>query len=250
MDHLCDRGAAGTALRLLMGALVLAACSARSPRPPATAPAAIDAGSVLARVRVREDSVQTLRARFTSVAQHGDEERSAEGVLLVKKPDRFRLRLLSPFGFTVFDYTSVQGELHVELPLQGQRFTNANLPTEGPLATMDLRPAFLRAEAAFPGTCAPQDTESDVLVRCRDATGTLLRTLRIDRASGTVSQEVDFKGGEPQTVTQFGDYRAVGALDLPYLIQMNYPERAVRMTITVRSYEVNPALADDLFESD
>jgi outer membrane lipoprotein-sorting protein len=234
---------------VLLGGLLCGACATRPlpqpPRAPATAP-----GALLARLQAQEDSVRTLRVRFSSVARYGDAERTADGVLLVKKPDRFRVRLFAPFGFTVLDYTSVRGEVHVTLPLQGERLTGADLPADGGLAPVELRQAFLRAAAGVAQGCDARAADGNVLVSCRDTAGTLVRTLRIDPATGWVREEVNFLGGQSRSVTRFGDYRPVDALQLPFAIEMIDTQRPVAITITVRGYEVNPVLADELFDSE
>ena len=46
---------------------------------------------------------------------------------------------------------------------------------------------------------------------------------------------------------RFDDYRHVDSVDLPFQISLTYPEKNVHLEITVRSYEVNPTLADELF---
>jgi len=230
---------------LWAGALFIAACGTTA---PARRPSATDPLAVLDAVRAREARVHTLRVRFASELQQGDEKRSADGVLVVKKPDRFRMRLLAPFGFTVLDYAYVGGEVHLELPLQGQRLTNADLRDDALLAPAELRQAFLRAEAAFPGTCEPSAAHQEVVVGCRDDAGTLLRTIRIDAAGGTITEEVDVRDEKPWVVTRFQDYREAGSYLLPFVIEIAYPHRDVFMRITVRDYEVNPVLANDLFE--
>jgi hypothetical protein len=224
--------------------LILAACSkARRPLPePPAAPEVL-----LARVEAREAAIRTLRARFSSVATRGSEERRAEGVLLVKKPDRFRLRLLAPLGFTVFDYTSVAGRTHMVLPLRDAP-KNAPPPADVPVSPADLQDTFLRGASAVPETCEPRHADGTVLVTCRDQDGRMLRLLSISPSEGTLSQEITLRDGQPRVVARYSDYRRVDSTQLPFAIEIAYPAGDVRMRIAVRSYEVNPALADDLFE--
>ena len=54
--------------------------------------------------------------------------------------------------------------------------------------------------------------------------------------------------GQPQVVMQYSDYRPVESVELPFAIDLTYPEKNVHLAIAIRSYELNPSLADSLFE--
>jgi hypothetical protein len=230
--------------------LWMSACAARVSAPPASVPPALtgDPAAVYVAVRRHEESVRSIRARFSAVVYRTGEERRAEGVLLVKKPDRFRMRLLSPFGFTVFDYTSWGGHARMHLPLEGKELADDEIANQSAFSPADWRAAFLRADAAFPGECTPQAGAAETVVECRDAHGDLLREIRIETRTQAVSHEVSFAAGRPHLIAQFDDYRMVDTVLLPFAIELIYPERAVRMQIAVRGYEVNPQLADNLFD--
>src|SRR4029077_17363035 len=106
----------------------------------------------LAALRAEEDRVHSLRARFSSVTRMPGAERSADGVLLVAKPDRFRLRLMLPFGLTVFDYLNVGDHSWMTLPLADPQ-QRAHAQEFAPFSRDDLGQAFLRGAYAFPGDC-------------------------------------------------------------------------------------------------
>jgi hypothetical protein len=225
---------------------VLAGCpAARAPLPGV---AAADPADILAIVRAREERITSLRARFTARTRTPGGERSADGVLLVKKPDSFRLRLYLPFGLTVFDYVSVGERVQLSLPLEG-RIVNG--PPTGDLALFsqsDLGQAFLRGPQAFPGTCRPQwDGDGAVLVRCSDAAGVPQRRLRIDARTATIAEEISYAEGSERVVMRFEDYRVVDGGVLPFRIALSQPQRGVSVTISVRRHEVNPELKAELF---
>ncbi len=226
---------------------VVAACARPAARPPELPPAS--AAEVFAVMRRREETIRTLRARFSAVVHQGDTERRAEGVLLVKKPDRFRLRLLSPFGFTVFDYAVSATHATMELPLEGKRLRDDEIGTQSAFAPSDLRQAFLRGSAAFPGACTPTDSGTEVTVECVGDASTGRREIQIARATATVSRETSFDGDTPRLIITFTDYRVIGGLPLPFSIELRVPPRQVTMQITLRSYEVNPVLDDALFDA-
>jgi hypothetical protein len=230
---------------------MLAACAPRVAPLPVSVPA--DPAAVLALVRQREDAIHTLRARFSATVYHGDSVRRAEGVLLVKKPDRFRLRLLSPFGFTVFDYVAHGAHALMQLPLEGQQLADDEIGAQSPFSPLDFRQAFLRGAAAFPGRCTPAAAGAEVVVDCRDERGVRLREIRIARATATVIGETSFADAQPRLVLQFGDFRAVGGagagLALPFAVELRAPQRQVTMQIAVHADEINPLLADALFDA-
>lgn len=201
-----------------------------------------------AAVRSREAEVQTLRARFAARVHRGAEVRRADGVLLVKKPDRFRLRLFSTFGLTVFDYTSWETHDRMELPLEGKRFADAEIADHSPFSPADMRHVFLRTTEPGAARCSAQSVGGETVVDCRDAEGQTARLIRIQNTTRAVAQEIRFVAGQPDLIMQFDDYRRVEAVDLPFKIDLIYPEKDVHLEIAVRSYEVNPMLADSLFE--
>ncbi len=224
--------------------MVTACAGQRRHLPPA--PAA-DPVALLARVRAGEEGIVTLRARFSADTRAGGEGRSAEGVLLVKKPDRFRMRLMLPFGPTIFDYVSWGERTQVTLPLQG--ISGAAPPAAlAPFSREDLGQAFLRGAHAFPGTCVPRRETDAVVVLCRDPGGTLLRRVDIDPNAGTIRNETSFEAGRPRMVLRYGDYRSIDAAPLPFHVAMVYPERNLSVDIAISKYDVNPKLSDDLFQ--
>ena len=226
-------------------ALMVAGCARqRGPLPPT--PAA-DPTALLAQVRANEERIGSLRARFTANTSAGGEERRTDGVLLVKKPNRFRMRLMLPFGPTIFDYVSWGERSQLTLPLQGSD-SSAPPPGVAPFSRADVDEAFLRGSHAFPGTCMPRRDSGAVVVLCRDAGGALLRRLNLDPNTGTIGDETSFEGGVPRMVLRYGDYRAVGDQYMPFHVTMIYPQRDLSVDITISSYELNPQLSDALFE--
>jgi outer membrane lipoprotein-sorting protein len=219
-------------------ALTLTACP-RAPQRPPKLPAAPEAR--LAAVRAEEDRIHSLRARFSSVTRLPGDERSADGVLLVAKPDRFRLRLMLPFGLTVFDYLNVGERTWMTLPLADPQ-QRAHAEQFAPFSRDDLGQAFLRGAYAFPGDCtAATADDAEVVVRCR-VDGALRRSLLIGNEG--ILEETSYAGDAPRMVIHYADYRG----GLPYHITLEYPQHQQSVDITIERYEVNPTLSDDLFQ--
>lgn len=226
--------------------MLIDACSSRIAAPPA-GEIDVTPAAVYGAVRRQEAAVQTLRARFSARVDRDGEVRRADGVLLVKKPDRFRLRLLLPFGPTVFDYTSWDNHDRMQLPLEGKQFSDAEIADHAPFSPADLRAVFLGTDGGL--QCSAQGGAVETIVECRDREGAVARLIRVQTATRRVAQEVHFVAGQPALIMQFDDYRQVESADLPFLISLMYPEKHVHLEITVRSYEVNPTLADELFDA-
>lgn len=234
----------------LSGFLVpLAIAAGCATPPPAASPppgCAGDAATVLACVRAREDAVRSLRARFRATTRRQGESHATNGVLLVSKPDRFRLRLMLPFGLTVFDYTRDGRRSAVSLPLRGPDNQGAD-DGAPPFGDIDLAEAFLRGEYAFPGACSAEEDGAHVRVACRDGDGRLLRELVLDPASGTIASEVSHDGERPRLALAYSEYRVVDGAVLPFRIDLAYPQRGVALAIEIEHYQVNPDLGAALF---
>lgn len=233
--------------------LALAACSAPKANPP-SASCGGEPAAVLACVRGREDGVTAMRARFTAISDSAGERTTTSGVVLVAKPDRFRLRLMLPFGLTVFDAVESDGHLQMSLPLQGGEITDAQRAPL-PFTQSDLEEAFLRGDHAFPGTCeASAGRAGEVVVRCRRGDGRV-RVLHLDERTATITDEASFASaaasaaGTPHFTIAYSEDRAVapsGAV-LPHRIRLAYPARRISLDIEIEKYEVNPALSPALF---
>lgn len=228
---------------------LLGLVSCRTTRQVGVPVASTDPATIFAMVREREAHIGTLRARFNADTQRGDEKHSADGVLLVMKPDRFRLRLMLPLGLTVFDYVSWGGHAQMSLPMENRVVSDPAADNHLAFTHEDLAQAFLRGPKAFPGTCTPShDDPADVVVLCRDGSGTIVRRMRIDLHNATPLDETSYQAGQPRLIIRYGDYRLVDDTLLPFRIAMRYPQQNVSLDITIQRYEVNPRLADSLFQ--
>jgi len=222
-------------------ALLVAGCAAAKPAPPAAC--GNEPAAVLGCVRAREDAVRSLRARFAATTHREAESHRSLGVLLVSKPQRFRLRLMLPLGLTILDYVREGERISVALPLQEEGDAAPSF------ADLDLAEAFLRGPFAFPGACTAVAADGgEVAVECRAADGALLRSFRLDAASATIVAETSWRDGEPRLELRYADYRPTAGTLLPWRISLAYPDRAVTLAIEIERYEVNPALPAELFQ--
>lgn len=186
--------------------------------------------------------MRSLRAVFRAEV-HGAAASTTSGVLVVRKPDRFRLRLMLPFGMTVFDYLKAGESVQVSLPLRGDAAADGDGPM--PFSDVDLSQAFLRGAWAYPGVCrARAGAAAEVLVDCLDEGGATLRRLRLDADGARLREEISYEHGRPRFSIRYADYGEDG---LPYRIVLGQPDREARLEIAVERYDLNPPLAESLF---
>ena len=216
--------------------LLLAACARVAPAPPPPAPT----GDPLAIVRQRAAALRTLRAQFDAVAHFPGGERESSGVLIVRQPGDARLRLVAPFGLTVFDGLRTGGRTYVDAPLASDR-------EEASLAFMRVGPADSVLFGAGAGdTCRPAAADrADTAASWCGSPPT--RWVIVDRATATLLSETELENGTPIATRSYGDYRDVAGTPLPYRIRIEYPQKQVSVDIAVTKYELNPTLRDDQF---
>lgn len=224
----------------------LCGCSYETaPRPPELPSS--DPASVLQIVQRREEAIQSLRAVFTAETALESRTRKVDGVLVVRKPDRFRLRMML-LNLTVLDYLRAGDEVKAQIPIEEEE-SAAQRAKFLALARDDFASAFLRGAYAFPGACRtrPFDQES-VQVTCGALSDqTTSRVVIIDAKTGFIRSEVSYLGNEPRMILQYGEYRPSGEAWMPHHIRMTHPREKRTMVIQVSRYELNPALGDELF---
>src|SRR5262249_42706662 len=130
-------------------------CACRARQPALTSAPPTDPARLWETVRAREERIVSLRARFVAENERNGEKHRVSGVLLVKKPAKFRLRMMLPFGLTVFDYVSWGARAQLSLPLEDRVVNGPPWDEAVAFSQEDLGQAFLRGANAFPGTCAP-----------------------------------------------------------------------------------------------
>lgn len=225
----CSRRREGRA-RALLVLLALAGCARVPPLPPAPP------GDPLAVARQRVAAVRTLRARFDAVARVPGGERRSAGVLLVRAPGDWRLRLVAPFGLTVLDAVHVAGRTTITAPLGGGGGDTA--------AFTRLEPGDSLVFGAGDGwsPCAPADANA---YWCGAPPA---RWVSVDATTATVRAEAALEDGRAAVTRSYGDYRLVDGVPLPFRIRIDYPREQVTVDIAIGRYELNPPLRDDLFQ--
>jgi hypothetical protein len=185
---------------------------------------------VIATLQANEAKVRTLRARFDAKIAAPQGTRSVGGVLVIAKPDRVRFRLMLPFGVTVYDFVKVGGEAWQTQPLGGRSVG---------IDPYTLSDVFLRDESVDRVGCMMGSTAEWVATECHG------RLERIRRSDATVESAAI--GDRNGVVITYADERLVDGVPLPFTIVIHFWDDVV-VTVSVDRYEVNPQLADDIFQ--
>lgn len=229
---------------LLIACCFLAGCGASHLSPaesPVGAPA--DALSV---VRYGGDPVSSLRATFTARVHRDESSQRASGVLLVQKPDRVRLRLSSPLGFTILDYTSNGGSDRLWLASEDRTLSGDELTSTASFSPDAVRWIFLRGDR-FGEDCRERDAAEWIVVECGDRSGARRYRGYVQRDSRLLLREVILDGGEPRLTVAYADHRSIAGIRMPYSIEWIETKLATRVSIDIDRYEVNPELPVRLF---
>lgn len=233
-----------------------AACTSARVEPglPTQEPCAGEPGSAVERV-CREDSlVETLQARFRATVTDGEEERTTDGVLLVRRPDAVRVKLFGLGGMTVHDATWVGDDTSVRglvrRPLSGDPLTfelQAGQGVDESEAQLSLALwALWRPRCATTPTALA--TEPGWLRLDPDSAHAMARDVRV--GPWGVDEERLVRAGqtgpdEIQVVYAKRDCRL--AARLPTQITMSSISPGWRADIRILDQEVNVPLDDRLF---
>lgn len=230
-------------LAVVPGVCVFVACASAPVAPPAFVPADRDALDV---VRDGGDTVSSLRATFVARVERGDQSERARGVLLVSKPQRFRLRLSSLFGFTILDYISDAGDDRLWLAAADRILAGDEISRAGLFSSDSARWIFLRERGLLSGGCREVAGETETVVECR-AGGTVSYRGYVDNHSRLLTREVVFADGAPELTIHYRDHRATQGVRLPYGIEWIEEAKGTRVEIEIDRYEVNPVLSAAVF---
>ncbi len=234
--------------RLLLAALLAATACRPAARPPAP-PAAIQSDAQAAAiVAARDVDARTLRATFKLVFRAADGSAEAtRGAVVVVRPDRLRLQIFSFGVVTAYDYTANGDRYRIREPLNGRqrigRFGEGAADERGALGD-DLRPLFLFTTPS--GAWTVRDGGDRYLVTVQSFPGR--RVVEVAKRSGMIERETIFARDVPELVIDYGDFRDVDGVSMPFTIDVRMPGRNVSVSIVVTRYERNAPVDGALFE--
>jgi len=198
-------------------------------------------------VRNGGDRVSSLRATFVASVRHGDSTERVSGVLLMSKPDRFRMRLSSLFGFTVLDYLSNAGDDRLWLASADRMLVGDEISRSGSFSPDSVRWIFLRQRDALPDECTESEQGDKAMVDCRDADGSRTYVGYVRRESGLLQSEILFEHDDRRLSIEYGDFRSTGGVRLPYSIGWLDGRSGITVDIDIDQYDVDPQLPAELF---
>ena len=253
-----DRRAHSHRLALRRTALMALALSAgcatrRAPTPVAALGGPLPRVAELTRALDQQRAARTSLRTLARLAYDGPDERGhARQAMLVMRPARLRIEVLSPLG-TVFVLAADDGALAAyarnEATLYRGRATRANLQRYARV-TLDVNDAV----DLLLGTPPSRRTRNDV-VSFDAAEGAIELWRELDRGA----QVVWFNGAlQPVAIEEraddgralwrarFRDFDAPHA-DMPAHIELDMPSEARHVVLDLQDLEVNPALAETWF---
>jgi hypothetical protein len=201
----------------------------------------------LAVVRDGGDGATSLRATFLARMRRGDSTERARGVLLVRKPDRFRLRLSSLFGLTILDYVSNAGDDRLWLASEERVLAGDEIARSASFSPAAVRLIFLRKLGVWQRDCREGVEPDEAVVECMDERGRVHYRGYVERTSGLLRREIVLDEEQPRLTVAYGDYRPASGLRLPYAIEWSEISSGARVEIEIDRYEVDPPLRDELF---
>ncbi len=205
-----------------------------------------EARTLLAELRRHAHSHPSWKAVHSLTLDDRRNARHAKmrGVLLVLRPDRFRLRLLGPADVTAMDLTYVAGRYRLEIAGKAP-FVGADASRETRLPVAAMAEAFLRSwEGEAAGLWAGPARRR--LAVSAPGGGRLIVILPAARPE-PLAESFRRRSVEELRVT-YGDYRSVGAARLPNRISMYLPDRNLAAHVLVERYELDPTVPDGAFE--
>lgn len=234
-------------------ALVVAGCSsAVPPLPPLPAVGGTPASAarrqaLQATLRAEEGRWRTLTIVHSIRLATREQSGSLRGLIAVRRPDAYRLRLLGPAGITAMDLTYRAGRFLLAIPsrnvrLEGDRSTPRSslrgLPVDG----------LARAFLARTGDAPTEVTENARWSLVEWRTGGETRRLWLDRHEKLPRIDSTWRGGRETMRITYERYRSVDGVRLPFQVLFFMPADGLRARIDVERYRVDPALPDSAFD--
>lgn len=243
--------ARATLLVLLAGCCPISAPALRPlPRITARASSSERLGEVLERLRAEENRVQTM------AIVHSIELRSSRsgrvgafrGLIAVRRPDAYRLRLLGPAGLTALDLRYRGGRFVLSIPARGLRIDQSSPPSMlGGLPVEGLAVALLTRLEATPTALYEQGPWT--VLYWHEPTGDD-RLLYLDRDTGLARIESLGRGSHEHARLTYSDYRIVAGVPVPFQIELCSPREGLRARVAVERYTLNRALPERAFRLD
>ncbi len=162
-----------------------------------------------------EGQVETLTSSVTLSVKTPDGGSGGSGYLIYRRPDRFHLAMLTPFGTTVMEFYARGDRITVINPGKGAAYvgTFADLPAKGGLQGWRLMGWVVNGDplydAAKPGNVARTAGDGKISVVEYDADGLLERKTAGNGVEVTYSDYRSYDGTPFPSVIEFTDRQSI-----------------------------------------
>ena len=237
------------------------------PEPPSAAPsapasAAAPGGEEAGRALVAKavdamggasalDAVKAYREQTTIAANTPQGEMELQSTVTVAPPDKLRQELVTPMGAMTMTVSGAAGTLQGgpqgSMPLPEAQRTQM-------LKQLQRSPIFLlqrRSQATFKAVAAGEGKVGDtavslVRVEFDGDTATLGIDPRTGQLRSLLARGTGPTGAPADVLTEFDDYKPAGGLTIAHTRRSTIGGSPAQ-TVTVKSFEANPAIAADVF---
>lgn len=202
----------------------------------------------------RRAAVQSVRGFAQIAYQTGDENVGARHAVLARRPDHFRLEVLSPFGALAVVATDAR-ELVVYARREAKIYRGPASPesvaayTQVPVGVDDVTAILLgtppERAAAGPATVSRDEQAGAFKLTIPIAGGKELVWFEPETLV-PVASETPLPGGARLRVA-FGDYKALGSLRFPHAIDMRAEPGDHTVRVRYASPSLNTPISDALF---
>lgn len=238
---------------ILVAALVSGCCTLPrlAPLPRVTGAPAPPARllQLLSRLRAAQASVRTLKVvhRITLTSRGGASSGALRGLLAVRRPDAYRLRVLGPAGLTAMDLVWSGGRFVLDVPPSGVHLVGDErtprrrlhgVPVDG------LARAFLGTYEAARASLVEDGRWAVLTLEERDGAR---RVLYVRPGDAVVAIDARFEDGRETLRLTHADRRVVSGVALSHRVRCDMPPEGLSATIEVDRYDVNPPLPDAAF---
>lgn len=235
-------------------AFVVAGCAATRTAVPHPAPATLPSAAELhAALAARRDAVQSLRALAHLRYRAPDESNNSREAIVVARPDRLRVEVLSMFG-SLFVLTADDGVMTAyarrENTVYQGHATSENLWRYARLALpVDALVDIVLGTPALQADRNPQVSfdEHAQSIRLRQSTGAGTQVVWFSEAGLPVAAEEQRPDGQAEWRATFTDYENHGSVPVATHIALELPLWGRSLEIALEDVDLNPKLDQSVF---
>lgn len=178
-------------------------------------------------------AVETLTASVGLSVKTPTGGTGGNGYLLYRKPERFRMVMLTPFGTTALEFNASGDNVVLSIPSRGTAYagTFADLPERNGLQAWRLMRWAVEGSPLFD----PDRAGATVRGKLEGS-----RTLEMYDDQGLLQRKVTEEGNE----VLYKEYQSIDGVPFPSVIEFN-DSRGARVKITFREPEINQPLEED-----